>query len=318
MKITFYSPLFITGGMETAVYHLAKEFIRHGHNIVFAYEIKSSLSENILKKYSEIGEVIYVNKDKKPGGVIIGKKAAIIHTDLLINCSNWSFVIKNIIAKKTIHWIHGTIIANIEKLPKDNVVVCQSNWQKERLKKSHCVVIPNIMNEHEIRLMANKVNTPLYHRDDKLDMCFLMVCRISPEKGWDRAIEFMNRPENKNSKLFVLGAPYRKEDELIVERVNKALGKKVEFLGEVANPYPFMRNADYLLSLSDFETYGLTTKEAHIIGTPVIFNRYETANDQFIKGADQWLDEYDPTHEADKINYEDDTKLIYKSWEALL
>ena len=48
------------------------------------------------------------------------------------------------------------------------------------------------------------------------------------------------------------------------------LGEKVILLGNRDNPYPYVANADWFVSSTDWESYGLAIQEALILKTPVL------------------------------------------------
>ena len=53
------------------------------------------------------------------------------------------------------------------------------------------------------------------------------------------------------------------------EEKNK-LQKRVNFLGKKANPYPYMKKADYIIFTSDYEGFPVTYLEAITLGKQII------------------------------------------------
>jgi glycosyltransferase involved in cell wall biosynthesis len=282
------------------------------YDITILYKQSHPMSRIMLNKFKQIVNVECAVKSKEErvrwGAMYKPEKPKQFECDVLVNCSNWDFDLKFIKTKKYINWIHGTAIANHLELPKKTTIICQSEWQKELLKKtsngSQIKVLPNIMDVEFIRGRAKideenvehfTVGHPYADALEKASTTYLMVCRISTEKGFDRVIDFMNRPENKTAKFCVIGDPFNEVGRAIKERVQKELGDKIVFLGERENPYPYMLLADWVCCFSDFETYGLVSKEAHILEKPVIFCPYATANDQFEDDFDCWYDEFSPS-----------------------
>ena len=69
----------------------------------------------------------------------------------------------------------------------------------------------------------------------------------------------------------------------------KKYDTRVELVGHQSNPFPYMRNADYLVLLSDRETSGMVITEAKIIGTPCIVSNFEAAYEQISDGENGFI-----------------------------
>lgn len=324
-KVIIYSPLFIKGGMETAVYHLARTLIELGdYEVQILYRNYVPLSKGIVEQFREICDTRSVNEHNtriKWGAVYKPNKQDTFSCDTLINCSNWDFDLPFIKAKNTIHWVHGVNMVNLAKLKKHEKIVVQSKWQSEKLASLgvQSEVLSNIMDEKRVVSLSRTMSSLTNTLPETKGSTYLMVCRIAPEKGWDKLIDFMKLEENKDAVCYVAGVPFNDEGAQIQVDVEKTLKHRVVFLGEIANPYPIMKQVDYVIVPSTFETYGLVSKEAHILGVPVIFNRYETAKDQFIEGFDQWIDSFDfkrPTHHHDYVDTEKQS--VVARWEELI
>ena len=63
----------------------------------------------------------------------------------------------------------------------------------------------------------------------------------------------------------------------------------VELVGHKSNPFPYIKNADYLVLMSDRETSGLVITEAKIIGTPCIVSNFEAAREQITDGKNGFI-----------------------------
>jgi len=70
-----------------------------------------------------------------------------------------------------------------------------------------------------------------------------------------------------------------REKELEIKE-NLSKYKEVKFIGYKNNPYPYIKNADYIVQLSDFESWGNTITEGKILGTPAIITSFATAYEQ--------------------------------------
>ena len=56
--------------------------------------------------------------------------------------------------------------------------------------------------------------------------------------------------------------------------------KQVEFIGYKENPFPYIKSADYLVQLSDDESWCNSITEAKLLGTPVIVTNFESSKEQ--------------------------------------
>ena len=321
-KIAFYSPLFIVGGMETAVYHLAKLLKETGRYDILFISRSPHSDKMVMERYLTVDQVKYLTNGKQRYGAVwrLTEEDCDIYCDVLINCSNWDFVLPTIHAKKTIHWIHGTYLANPANLNRNNQFVTQSQWQRDKIFKDgmHIEVIPNIMDEKVVEELA--LEYPIFNPMQKfVDMEYIMVCRLSNEKGFSRLVEFMQRPQNSNALCRVIGEAFTDDVDKHIRDILFPVRDKVIMMGKLANPYPHIKASDAVLVFSDFETYGLVSKEAHILGKPVIFHRFDTAKDQFIEGVDQWLGEVDiPKLRKVRLDYKQTEKAsVLKRWEEL-
>ena len=71
----------------------------------------------------------------------------------------------------------------------------------------------------------------------------------------------------------------------------------VELVGHKSNPFPYIKNADYLVLMSDRETSGLVITEAKIIGTPCIVSNFEAAYEQITDGKNGFIIDRDNVEE---------------------
>lgn len=103
------------------------------------------------------------------------------------------------------------------------------------------------------------------------DIIMLSVGRISEEKGILVAAQKLKLifQSNSNMKWYIVGDGVQRKQlsDFIFE--NK-LENSIFLLGFKDNPYPYIREADYLFVPSLHETFGMVVSEAHILGTNVI------------------------------------------------
>ena len=87
-----------------------------------------------------------------------------------------------------------------------------------------------------------------------------------------------------------------KEHNEVVEMLQE-YEPNVELVGHKSNPFPYIKNADYLVLMSDRETSGLVITEAKIIGTPCIVSNFEAAYEQITDGKNGFIIDRDNVEE---------------------
>ena len=141
--------------------------------------------------------------------------------------------------------------------------------------------IRNGLSLKNIYALANPVNCAgiLNRAEEKCDFIFdkaktniVMLGRISKEKGFHRVLRFMCSEvfaRYPNTHLYIIGDGYMKE--AYKKRIQEyGLEDKISFLGEKANPYPYLRQAQLLVCPSTNESFGLAIMEAMLLKIPVI------------------------------------------------
>lgn len=106
----------------------------------------------------------------------------------------------------------------------------------------------------------------------------MTVARLSPEKGIEQAIDALYATRRKDIRYYIIGdGPQR---ELLVDKIaNYNMKDQVYMAGEQANPYRYMRNADYLLVPSLHEAAPMVFDEAKILGLPIISTNTTSAHE---------------------------------------
>ena len=99
-KIMFFRPLYSLGGTEIAMLNLVKKL--EGYEIYIGYSDLTS-DKHLLDRFAEYATIVNLNEVKD------------FEVDAFITCSahyNLVEAVKNVIAKKTILWIHHLV--NVE------------------------------------------------------------------------------------------------------------------------------------------------------------------------------------------------------------
>lgn len=178
--------------------------------------------------------------------------------------------------KKIVFYHHGEYI-QINKNDKYyysqfNDVIAVSESVKALLIKE----FPDIKNNIKtIYNMANfdevlELSTQTIDNMDYEGLKILTVARMSEEKGYDYAVDAAKKLEEKGVDFrwyFVGCGSY---ENVVRKKVEELEVKSIVFLGEIKNPYPYMKKCDLYVQPSKFEAFGLTVQEALLLGKVVV------------------------------------------------
>ena len=280
-KIVFYYPDMYIGGVEMAILNLAKRIYKE-YDLYFFY--KSIISMDLAKQFCKYGTPRNIMGEQKD-----------FECDVLVYCSLWlenENRVSFIKAKQRILWSHamvpasGTKFHNLPFMRKMDRIISVSNAADKTVPRFYYnnkildrfYVINNIVNVAEIKEKA-ELETPQLNLAKDLNIC--TVARLSHEKGWHRVKlmcdEFIKM--GIDFKWFIIGEGYFPEE---LNRIHSILDKykQIEFLGEKENPFPYVKQMDYLALLSDFESWGLAITEGKILGKPIICTDFPAAYEQ--------------------------------------
>jgi len=135
------------------------------------------------------------------------------------------------------------------------------------------------------------------------DIILCTVGRIAPEKGQMMIPDIVRNLRNSGFDFtwLVLGDGQQKED--LQNKINEyELGNIAILLGNVANPYPYIKNCDVYVQPSLSEGFCTSTMEAKILGKPIVTTNVADINEQFINGFDALIvNSFDPDAIAEEI-----------------
>lgn len=209
---------------------------------------------------------------------------------------DFEFVINSVKAKKKIAWIHNDAlklgftheIALKVFEPFDAIVNvsydCKDIFDKIAPEfKAKSYVVYNLYDIDTIIKKADDGNP--YEQDGKLH--FVTVARLSDyQKKISRIIETCIRLHKEGCDSFtwtLVGDGVHRN--LYEKQVKEAhIEHIVKFAGLQPNPYPYMKNADAFVLTSLYEGYGMTIKEAQIVGTPTLITNFGPAKEAVIDG----------------------------------
>ena len=193
-----------------------------------------------------------------------------------------SFALRKCNAKKRIAWIHADFLstklatpANLKTYRQFDRIVSVSRTAMDRFitaypeLKDKCDFCYNPVPIAEIVKNSNDSSIALERTEH--DLVLFSACRLVPVKGLaptlEKLIPIFTRHDNL--KWYIAGAgPEGVKLQTLIKEHN--LQNQVRLLGFVQNPYPYMKQADYLFVPSFHESFGMVVGEAHALGTPVI------------------------------------------------
>ena len=275
MKIAmYYTRPFETGGVEKTMYARGKYLKEQGNEITYVYASEDSPLD-MLEKWATIGNVRHIDTCKEE------------IFDWVIYDAVYN--LKKVKARNNnyIQVINGCLVDSCENyeevIPFKKYVAVSEEAQKQfkERKGKNCVVIPNIIDAEEIKKLAEeKVDIP------KKSHNFLIVSRIDPQKGFPRLEPVLKKCEEKYGKDYqfvVVGSCYLypQYSEKLKEQLKKY---NVTWLGKQDNPYKYMKWADSLWQLSDYESQCMVMYEALILGTPCVCTDFPNAVKELIDG----------------------------------
>lgn len=107
---------------------------------------------------------------------------------------------------------------------------------------------------------------------DPAKINFIMIGRMSSEKGFQRVLKFMCRdvlPKYPKAQLYLIGNDT--DDPRLKQRIKQlGMAERIGLLGPKGNPYPYLKQAQYLICPSVCESFGLVMLEAMLLGVRVI------------------------------------------------
>ncbi len=296
MKIVFYNKTLISGGIEKCIEILSK-YIYNKYELEVVYVEDSILDPNVVKLISKYAKVYKIEDGMQ------------INCDICIWCYQYIDYdrLKRIIhADKYISWLHSMprilpnyILDNEEFLDTCSDIICVSEAVKNNLNlKKEGQVIHNFI-DPDIKLLALESNPLADISTDTLKL--VMVSRLSRGKGFDRLVYLCQslKKANIKFKVTIVGKGRSKESEI---RNNLEVFEEVEFIGYRDNPHPYIVNSDYLVQLSDEESWCNSITESKILGVPVVVTNFESASEQIIDGENGIVVDLNVTNYDEVVN----------------
>ena len=232
------------GGIESAVYNLAKLLTMEGYRVTIAYTSAES-NESLFRYATVCDRVVKIDQ----------AMTSIIDVDVCLIASNHD-IPQQIVAKKFLQWIHSDYdrysleLKNVGKVG----YVAVSNHAREVIKKREGV---------ESSVIYNLLD-PDFKRVDEDILRLVTNSRVSPEKGFGRMLKFAETLKENKVKFvwMVLGDNSHYPAEFEEWKRKFAHVEEVCFVGYKSDVTLGLRDADYLVQLSDFEGCPYSVLEA--------------------------------------------------------
>ena len=143
-------------------------------------------------------------------------------------------------------------------------------------------VIYNIIDSKDI-IERSKEETE-YVLDSSKQLNLVSVGRVCYEKGFERQLKLAElfKKNNIDFKWYIIGGNYYKEIEQKIRDRYEEYKDNFVFTGFLDNPYSILKQCDYLVLLSDDETWGLVITEAKILNVPCIVTDFDVAYEQIV------------------------------------
>ena len=276
-KIVLFNKTIMSGGIEKCIENLVKN-LHDKYEFEVYYFDDTIVDPNVVNLISKYAKVNKIEDDMN------------ITCDICIWCYLYFdyYKYKNIIkADKYYSWIHSMprilpdcLLDNKDFIKDTDKFICVSEVVKNHLDiEKEGIVIHNFINDNIIEL-SNEYDSDL--PDHLLKLC--VVSRISSGKGFERLLLLVKELEKEQVPylLNIVGICRKKEQEY------KDLFKdydNVVFVGYKDNPYPYVKNSDYLVQLSDDESWCNSITEAKVLDVPVVVTNFESAYEQVEDGV---------------------------------
>ena len=140
-----------------------------------------------------------------------------------------------------------------------------------------CEVIKNVIPVIKIRRMSQEKSENFFKKEG---LKIVSVGRLSPEKGYDRAINISSRLVKEGFAfewvIIGKGALFDEYSKEVNEQIPTG---ELRFIGERKNPYQIVKQADVLVLPSYSEAQPLVVLEGLVLGKPFIATNFDSAKE---------------------------------------
>lgn len=298
----YYHHVNSIGGVEIAILNLIEKLYSN-YDITVAYTAPFSDIEMLIRM-SKYANIVNINQKQ-------------IEVDTVVYCSIYCQKEK-IKAEKQLRWVHGCLGDMKANLPKENIdnyiavgKVCKEQLDLQ-LTGNKSTLIYNELNSSIIKLSEEFV-------PEKKTLTLVTVSRISKEKGFERMFKLSEKIKDVDYVWHIVGEGYDKNYE---NHIKKIAPENWVFHGKLENPFPYIKNADFLLQLSDYEAFGYVLLESLSLGTTVITTDYSSASEMINKTngyiIKKDLSDFDIEMFNNKKVFKHEYKSNFEQWKKLL
>ena len=200
---------------------------------------------------------------------------------------------------KMVWWHHGEFDYPVDTVKRwdkcfsrVDKIVCVSKSSRNMLSEHYShyqnkmIVLPNMISEQEI-IEKSKMSQNVISKDNSL----ISVGRFSEEKHMLDTIYAMKQLRELgyiNVKWFLLGDG---EERPLAEKLIQEYGleKNVFLLGNVSNPYPYLKAADIMVHPSYVESQGISVLEAMVLHKKIVAVNSMGVSEFVVDGKNAWL-----------------------------
>lgn len=290
--LMFATVHFDMGGIETSLTNLLNLFDYNKYNVTVVLEEKRGIFLPRVNKNAKVEEVKVSNHKNIIVRKLTNLTRKLIYT--IFNYNNYDFgccyatyslssnVLARVSSKNTAYYVHSNYkyIYNKEELMNFFNTRKIHDFRKivfvaQEAKEDFLDFYPEIKDKCEVFANFIDVDLILKKSEEKIDIAkpknkklLVFVGRLDDHaKKLSRAINLVDKIDELA--LWIIGdGPDRKMYEDLVKK-NK-LESKVKFLGGKENPYPYMKQSDYVILTSDYEGFPLTYLEAITLNKEII------------------------------------------------
>ena len=222
------------------------------------------------------------------------------------------YVAKHVRAKRKVAFVHIDYLSsgNSRDLDLDSYSHFHNIYAvSNEVRESFLTVYPEYANKtavfhnmYDIEGIKRRGNEAGGFEDDFDGLRILTIGRLAPQKSYEVAIEALKYLEDKgyNIKWYALGdGPERKRLKRLIKKFN--LEDKFILLGQVINPYPYIKQCELYVHATRFEGKSIAVGEAQILGKPIIVSDRPGNREQVIHGEDGLLIDLNPKSIAEAI-----------------
>lgn len=297
MRILFINDYIKAGGAEVVLKNIVCHLEKAGHQIeVFTFErnkeffnqvfpetVKSRSCEPLLKNHRRWSIEWF---KRRICMIVYPIYMRFLHYDVVVAMKEGSCMkyASYVCAKRKLAWVHvdyrylywtkGIFKSEFTEkkcMQKFNQVICVSKAALESVKNvigdpgNLCVRY----NPIDFRNILAKAEEPCGLEKPEKKILFVAIGRLVKQKNYVTLIKICTELFKKYLfELWIIGeGEQRKELEDILHKTNCDC---VRLLGRQDNPYKYLSQADFLISTSYWESYGLAIQEALILGVPVL------------------------------------------------